>query len=348
MGAAVRSDDGDREAEPGLEGADLCPTLRRCLMYQVLYCTVLYCTVLCMMYQACVFNFGNELCRKDPNPGTRKNIDTNITCIEDTHFESHIHSSDLGDRYFDTLEEYKGKRDRVLNIMYDSKLDYGIEDFENTEFRFREAEEEFVFSAECPADPGLAGYRGDCGPATLSREEVGQRTWHLASRLASPACKRKVTEVFCAFQYSDTGRCVPPHLVRRGARSWHHAEVFNDNAYPRRGPRPVKDVARHQQELAKYKYKNILPARIGFALLVHKDVPAILNLLEHIYRTQHFYVFHVDKRQEGVRRELSQQLQQRFPTFNIRVLPHDRSFITSWGSFGIVRAHLEQFEELSR
>ena len=185
MGAAVRSDDGDREAEPGLEGADLCPTLRRCLMYQVLYCTVLYCTVLCMMYQACVFNFGNELCRKDPNPGTRKNIDTNITCIEDTHFESHIHSSDLGDRYFDTLEEYKAKRDKVLNIMYDSKLDYGIEDFENTEFRFREAEEEFVFSAECPADPGLAGYRGTAAPP----HSVGRR-WASApgtSPAASPA-----------------------------------------------------------------------------------------------------------------------------------------------------------------
>ena len=42
------------------------------------------------MYQACVFNFGNELCKKDPNPGTRKNLDTNITCIKDDYLESHV------------------------------------------------------------------------------------------------------------------------------------------------------------------------------------------------------------------------------------------------------------------
>ena len=41
-------------------------------------------------------------------------------------------------------------------------------------------------------------------------------------------------------------------------------------------------------------------------------------------------------------------MRQRFPMFNVRVLPQHRSFITSWGSFGIVRAELEQFEELCR
>ncbi len=44
---------------------DLCPTLRQCLMYQ-----------------ACVFNFGNEFCSKDPWPGRRKNVDVNITCVK--------------------------------------------------------------------------------------------------------------------------------------------------------------------------------------------------------------------------------------------------------------------------
>ena len=42
------------------------------------------------------------------------------------------------------------------------------------------------------------------------------------------------------------------------------------------------------------------------------------------------------------------KLRQRFPVFNVVVLPRHRSFITSWGSFGIVRAELEQFEELCR
>ena len=42
------------------------------------------------------------------------------------------------------------------------------------------------------------------------------------------------------------------------------------------------------------------------------------------------------------------KLRQRFPMSNVRVLPQQRSFITSWGSFGIVRAELELFEELCR
>ena len=141
---------------------------------------------------------------------------------------------------------------------------------------------------------------------------------------------------------------MPPHLVKKASEKFQQAEIFNENAYPKLGPRPVKDVALHHNELVSYKYRNILPVRIAFALLVHKDVPAILNLLEQIYRTQHFYVIHIDKRKVAIRKELDKQIKQKFPSFNIQILPIERSFITSWGSFGIVRAHLEQFEELSR
>ena len=41
-----------------------CPTLKECLLYQ-----------------ACVFSFGNEFCLRDPMPGKRKNIDLNVTCV---------------------------------------------------------------------------------------------------------------------------------------------------------------------------------------------------------------------------------------------------------------------------
>ena len=47
-GGGLPSDRGDREHRPQLQPEDLCPTLAHCLLYQ-----------------ACVFNFGNELCRKD-------------------------------------------------------------------------------------------------------------------------------------------------------------------------------------------------------------------------------------------------------------------------------------------
>ena len=73
LGGALPSDQGDREHNPDLLPDDLCPTLAECLLYQ-----------------ACLFNFGNELCRKDPNPGSRKNINTNITCVRDEYLENHL------------------------------------------------------------------------------------------------------------------------------------------------------------------------------------------------------------------------------------------------------------------
>ena len=45
------------------------------------------------------------------------------------------------------------KKDQVLNIMFPSKLDEGVEDLENVVFTDREAQESFVFeqvnSKEC-------------------------------------------------------------------------------------------------------------------------------------------------------------------------------------------------------
>ena len=63
----------------------------------------------------------------------------------------------------------------------------------------------------------------------------------------------------------------------------------------------MKDINYHQQQIINFKQKSLLPVRIGFALLVHKDVQTILDLLDHIYRIQHFYVIHVDKRKDSVR-----------------------------------------------
>ena len=71
-------------------------------------------------------------------------------------------------------------------------------------------------------------------------------------------------------------------------------------------------------------------------------------MLETIYRKEHFYVFHVDYRSDHVRKELNKRIEQRFLYKNIKILPKDRSFIASWGSWGIVRAQLEIFEELCR
>ena len=284
LGGKLPSDDGDRAHNPDLVPDDLCPTLAECLLYQ-----------------ACVFNFGNELCRKDPNPGSRKNIDTNITCVRDEYLESHLLNSGLDEKYFGILDQFNEKKDRVMNIMYASKLDFGIEDFENTELKLRQSTESFVFVSGCPEDPSRAGYRGECGQIGLSNESVSENLWHLTSRVASPKCRDKINEVYCSFQYSQSGKCVPPHLLLDNQNNWQSQEVFNGNAYPSLGQRPIPDINLHQQNIINYKYKDILPVRIGFALLVHKDVQTILNLLDHIYRSQHYYVIHVDKRKESVR-----------------------------------------------
>lgn len=88
---------------------------------------------------------------------------------------------------------------------------------------------------------------------------------------------------------------------------------------------------------------------MAFAFLVHSDISAVQQLLQAVWRPQHFYVFHVDVRQENERQCLQQMIDERFPGIdNIRVLESDRSFVTSWGSFGLVRALLEAYEELCR
>jgi hypothetical protein len=106
-------------------------------------------TVRCLFFQACVFNFGNEFCRKDPFPGARKNLNINVTCIRDDLMpQSHA--------------DHVPKRDVVLNILYDSKLDEGIEDFEAINLTDRWVEETVVFNAGCTLDPYTAGYRNEC------------------------------------------------------------------------------------------------------------------------------------------------------------------------------------------
>ena len=123
----------------------------------------------------------------------------------------------------------------------------------------------------------------------------------LCSRLGSETCKVKLLEVFCSFQFSRWGLCAPPHLTRRGGAGadWQESEVWSEAAYPVPGPRPVQDIMAHQQVLLSHPDRDLVPARLGFALLVHKDVPAIINLLKHIYRPHHFYVIHVDRRLEN-------------------------------------------------
>ncbi|KAK7077132.1 hypothetical protein SK128_007441 [Halocaridina rubra] len=96
-------------------------------------------------------------------------------------------------------------------------------------------------------------------------------------------------------------------------------------------------------------HHNLIPVRLGFVIMAHKDPPAVMQLLGLIYRPQHSYVIHVDARQSEIRNTLTSLLAKLMPgASNIRVLVASRSFVASWGSFNIVRAELESFEELLR
>jgi hypothetical protein len=58
-----------------------------------------------------------------------------------------------------TMTKIMERRDIVLNIVFDSKLDEGIEDFTRTILTDRWVHESVVFSAGCPTEPYAAGYR---------------------------------------------------------------------------------------------------------------------------------------------------------------------------------------------
>ena len=69
-----------------------------------------------------MFNFGNEFCRKDPLPGNRKTLNVNVTCVSDELIHRVVEF---------TPEEADRRTKSVLNVVFESLLDRGIEDFEN-------------------------------------------------------------------------------------------------------------------------------------------------------------------------------------------------------------------------
>ncbi len=191
----------------------------------------------CLLYQACVFNFGNEFCLRDPIPGERKNLLTNITCTkEDVLEEAMMEHDDYGQEVFD---DFMLKKEKVLQITYKSRLgDLHLSPDEikpeDTKFGLHDREEESVFGGSCPVNPYDHGYKGHCQPLNISSEEVVQQTWHLMSRMDRQQCRDEIMEIFCARQYCGDMRCIPPMLLDSSK-----SEVFyNSKMYPVRGPRP--------------------------------------------------------------------------------------------------------------
>ncbi len=175
------------------------------------YCTSLR---LCLLYQACVFDFGNEFCKADPNPGQRKVMMLNVTCVKDK----------------DSKFKESEKRDLVAHLTYKSKLaEVGIDpeaiDLKATQISINERLESFVFGATCPNNAYDLGYTGMCNNApSFSWQGIIEHTWHITSRLSSVQSQAEIMEVFCAIQFQPNVTCVPPNFVAK--------------LYPKRGTRP--------------------------------------------------------------------------------------------------------------
>ncbi|XP_045138158.1 uncharacterized protein LOC123520188 [Portunus trituberculatus] len=308
------------------EGPSRCPTLHRCLGYQ-----------------ACLFTFGIEFCNLDPLPGQRKFLLVTVTCMRDEAL-----LKGMRDAYQDAVpvNEVARRSGLVLHLTYTSHLEEGVQDLSSTVISEREEGEGEIFYAMCHnlQDITKSGYRGQCHTEPPASEVVSEALWSLLGRVPSRQCREELQEIYCSFQYHSKGLCVPPFLVAPSQVSGVDPEdlKFNDVSLPKMGPRPPP-----------LNFKKppgpLHPAGLAFVILVHKDPPAVMQLLSLIYRPHHFYVLHVDQRATHVRRALNDLLLHLMPgASNVRILPASRSFVASWGSYNIVRAELEAFEELLR
>jgi len=109
--------------------------------------------------------------------------------------------------------------------------------------------------------------------------EVVERLWTILSRLDSATCREKIIQHFCAFIFNPEGLCIPPKVLEIGSSEDSDVSelIFNERIYPKVGFRQ------------KFAQTNFLdgpsnPPNLGFIILVHKDVSAVLQLLETIYR----------------------------------------------------------------
>ncbi|KAK8381700.1 hypothetical protein O3P69_015028 [Scylla paramamosain] len=326
----VQTDGGKANSEE--EGPSRCPTLQRCLGYQ-----------------ACLFTFGIEFCHLDPLPGQRKFLLVTVTCMRDKALlkgmqETHQDGS--------SATEVERRSGQVLHLTYTSHLEEGVQDLTSTVISEREEGEGEIFYATCHhlQDATKYGYRGQCHSEPPTSEVVSEALWSLLGRVPSRQCREELQQIYCSFQYHSKGLCVPPFLVAPAQVSGVDPGnlQFTDVSLPKVGPRPPPMQLKNPPG-------PLHPTGLAFVILAHKDPPAVMQLLSLIYRPHHFYVLHVDLRATQVRQALTDLLLHLMSgASNVRylsvcqILPASRSFVASWGSYNIVRAELEAFEELLR
>ncbi len=89
----------------------------------------------------------------------------------------------------------------MLHVRYDSRLEEGRTDVEETALSFDKREEGDVFGVECPSDPYQGGYRGECEQIrNITQEEGAEQVWNVMARTGREKCRRLLKETFCAFK----------------------------------------------------------------------------------------------------------------------------------------------------
>ncbi|XP_033125227.1 xylosyltransferase 2-like, partial [Anneissia japonica] len=191
-------------------------------------------------------------------------------------------------------------------------------------------------------------YGGWCGRHPPKQSQISNELWHVLARSTEASCRNELLQVYCAYNLNKTGGCVPPMYLRKpksGSKLRPGILPFNFKALPTIGHRPdLEDY----KAVRKNPNAAVIPVKFAFLIIAHTCEDCVLQLIDLVYRPYFFYVVHVDFRQDQVRNELKRKIALIPGYTNVRVLPKERSFTATWGSYNILRAELEGIEELAR
>ncbi|XP_077992130.1 uncharacterized protein LOC144446252 [Glandiceps talaboti] len=295
----------------------------------------------CLGHQACLFKVTIDVCANDPMPGQRKILDMRVSCVPDNLFSKYFY--DAVNTNNELSENVMSRQNKILYLYIN---DDNTDDLAVSLIQVPMTEDE-LFGIGCP-EPKEAyskGYGGVCTIAPPQQIEMVNTLWPVLGRVPSAGCRKELIDAYCSYHYNISGGCIPPALLQQSEQSRSPDDPnlrFSFKSLPLPGPRP--DLTEHKQ-LITLPHANLIPARLAFALLVHEMPDTVMQLLRSIYKPYFYYCIHVDKRAEEIRQMLIERTQ--FAD-NIHILPRERSFVASWGSYEIVRAELECFEELVR
>ncbi|XP_071945139.1 uncharacterized protein [Antedon mediterranea] len=295
----------------------------------------------CLGYQACLFQLSMELCADDPESLDVKYLKLELSCVPDDGFYDAIQT--LSPNQQNALD---GSKDHLMYISFDHEKT----DDKFTVIKTFVLPEKDAFWVSCPppSEAHAEGYGGWCKGPAPTHTEISTELWHTLGRSVEESCRDELLQVYCAYHFNKTGGCVPPMYVEKPKRGTvlHPGKMrFNFNALPTNGHRPdLNSIVEARRSLNTV----LIPVKFAFLIIAHTCEDCVMQLIDVIYRPYFFYVIHVDFRQDNVRDELVKRINVLPHYANVRVLPKERSFTASWGSFYILRAELEGIEELAR